>query len=284
MEETSQDLRKKIIDRNLKPVPTKKSERAALLVADDEARKPQAVARDVAEVGDAAHNAVNEVDGQVDVVMEESPAPTSSPGRKHAIKGKREDVAPHERNAAHNAVKEVDSQVDVVMKESPAPTSSPGRKLAIKRKREDVAPHERNAKRRQPGDASRAQAIARPAVRGVSTQPSGRGAIANLGWWLNEKSGMGNPAPDDPTPSQVLQEIARNTGLWLIEKSGMPDGSEALVDGAVADRVDGEDDLGNESSVGEGAGQMGVAENETVEAGGEGVADTVEEEAEDDEV
>jgi len=44
-----------------------------------------------------------------------------------------------------------------------------------------------------------------PAVRGASTQSFGRGAFADLSWWLNEMSGLGNPAPDDPTPRQVLR-------------------------------------------------------------------------------
>lgn len=67
-------------------------------------------------------------------------------------------------------------------------------------------------------------------------------SFTNLNAWINDVVGLGNPAPKDPTPGQIVSEVAEDFGRWVGRWGRGMDARIGLVGREVEDMADHEDE------------------------------------------
>ncbi|KAI4910610.1 uncharacterized protein J4E92_010369 [Alternaria infectoria] len=257
---TSDNLRREINRRNLKPtpMPSKKVDRAILLVAHDE-RKAQVGASgligaeeeeedpdddddeflDANEDAGADHKSEDEVGAATHPAKggevsnddtEQDAAPTSSPHPSHGKKRKQPQTGPDDRgtkrqhynNPPTGAIPKPPSPSPP---KSPPPSPSPPESSppSPSRQQQDavIALDQENM-------TARAERALRPVDR----------SLTNLNAWINDVVGLGNPAPEDPTPGQIFSEVAEDVGRWVGRWSRGMDARIRLVGREVEDMAD----------------------------------------------
>ena len=66
--------------------------------------------------------------------------------------------------------------------------------------------------------------------------------VTNLNAWINDVVGLGNPAPADSTPGQIVSEVAEDVRRWVGRWSRGMDARIGLVDREVEDMAGHQDE------------------------------------------
>ncbi|KAI4640506.1 uncharacterized protein J4E88_010123 [Alternaria novae-zelandiae] len=244
------------------PMPTKKVDRAILLVAHDE-RKAQVGASGLVGAEEEEDNADEDDDdfvdanedaetnhpkeGEVEAAIhpakgrevsiedtEQDAASTSSPQPSYGEKRKQPQTELEDRTTKRQHYN--DPPVNVLL--NPASPSPPKTSPPSPSPPESSPP----SPSRQQQDAvialdqedwtARAERALGPVDR----------SLTNLNAWMNDVVGLGNPAPKDPTPGQIVSEVAQDFGRWVGRWGRGMDARIGLVGREVEDMTNHQDE------------------------------------------
>ncbi|KAI4637173.1 hypothetical protein J4E93_010573 [Alternaria ventricosa] len=261
---TSDNLRREINRRKLKPtpMPTKKVDRAILLVAHD-GRKAQVGASGLIgaeeEEGDADddddefvdanedpgtdHNSEDEVEAATHPAeggkasnddTEQDAASTPSAHLSHGKKRKqpqteledRTTKRQHYNDPSANVLPNLPSPFPPI---SSPPSPSPPESTPPSPSRQQ---HDTVIALEQENLSARAKRALRPVDR----------SLTNLNAWINDVVGLGNLAPGDPTPGQIVSEVAEDVRRWMERCSRGVEERIGLVDREVEDMANHQDE------------------------------------------
>ncbi|KAI4701184.1 hypothetical protein J4E89_010661 [Alternaria sp. Ai002NY15] len=233
-------------------MPTKKVDRAILLVAHDE-RKAQVGASGLVGAEEEEDNADEDDDDFVDA--------SEDAETNHQKEG--------EVEAAIHPAKDGEASIDDTEQDA-ASTSSPQPSYGEKRKQPQTELEDRTTKRQHYNDPPANVLLNPPSPSPPQSSPPSPSrqqqdavialdqenwtaraeralgpvdrSLTNLNAWLNDVVGLGNPAPKDPTPGQIVSGVAQDFGRWVGRWGRGMDARIGLVGREVEDMADHEDE------------------------------------------
>jgi len=261
---TSDNLRREINRRKLKPtpMPSKKVDRAILLAAHDE-RKAQMGAsgsvgaeekeddadEDDDEFVDANEDAETDPqsEDEVDAAthpaeggevsnddIEQDAASTSSPQPSYGEKRKQPQTGLEDRTTKRQHYNDPPANVLLNSASPSPPTSSPPSPSPPQSSPPSPSRQQQDAvvALDQENWTARAERALGPVDR----------SLTNLNAWMNDVVGLGNPAPKDPTPGQIVSEVAQDFGRWVGRWGRGMDARIGLVGREVEDMANHQDE------------------------------------------